>query len=84
MRDRLRKLLIPEGGPYLLIAHSLGSVISYDVLRELGRTVQIPYYVTLGSPLGIDEVQDHLSKPLRIPEQVTVWKNFADLLDPVA
>jgi subtilisin family serine protease len=84
MRDRLRKLLLPEGGPYLVIGHSLGSVISYDVIRELEKTVAIPYYITLGSPLGIDEVQDNLPKPLRIPEQIAVWKNFADLLDPVA
>lgn len=84
MRDRFRKVLIPEGGPYLVIGHSLGSVISYDVLRELGRSIQTPYYITLGSPLGIDEVQDNLPKPLRIPEQIAVWKNFADLLDPVA
>jgi subtilisin family serine protease len=84
MRDRLRKLLIPEGGPYLLIAHSLGTVIAYDVLRELGNRVRVPFFLTLGSPLGIDEIQDHLPRPLKIPEQVTVWKNYADLLDPVA
>ena len=86
IQERFRSLLIPEGGPYFVIAHSLGTVISYDVMRELsaGGGAQTPYYITLGSPLGIDEVQDHLQKPLQIPAPVLSWDNFADLLDPVA
>ena len=84
MQDRVRKLIIPQGGPYMVIAHSLGSVITYDVLRDLDDGTPIPYFFTLGSPLGIDEVQDHLKKPLRIPQLIDVWKNYADLLDPVA
>lgn len=86
IQERFRSLLIPEGGPYFVISHSLGTVISYDVMRELsaGTGAQTPYYITLGSPLGIDEVQDNLQKPLRIPAPVQRWANFADLLDPVA
>lgn len=86
IQERFRSLLNPEGGPYFVIAHSLGTVISYDIMRELaaGGGAQAPYYITLGSPLGIDEVQDNLPKPLRIPAPVKSWDNFADLLDPVA
>ncbi len=86
IQERFRALLVPEGGPYFVIAHSLGTVISYDVMREraAGSGAQTPDYITLGSPLGIDEVQDHLQKPLRIPAPVIRWNNFADLLDPVA
>ncbi|HJU06596.1 MAG TPA: S8 family peptidase [Nitrospiraceae bacterium] len=84
MRDRLRRLLIPESRPYVIVAHSQGSIIAYDVLRELADPLHIPLLVTIGSPLGIDEVQDHLEKPLRVPASVDSWKNFADLLDPVA
>jgi len=86
IQERFRSLLNPEGGPYFVIAHSLGTVISYDIMRELtaGSGAQTPYYITLGSPLGIDEVQDNLPKPLRIPAPVKSWDNFADLLDPVA
>lgn len=86
IQERFRSLLNPEGGPYFVISHSLGTVISYDIMRELtaGSGAQTPYYITLGSPLGIDEVQDNLPKPLRIPAPVKSWDNFADLLDPVA
>jgi hypothetical protein len=85
MQERLRRLLIPEGGPYLVVAHSQGTIIAYDVLRALEKEgVPVPLLVTLGSPLGIQEVQDHITRPLAIPKNVTDWKNFADLLDPVS
>ena len=38
----------------------MGSIISYDVLRDLGRpepTIDIPYFVTIGSPLGLSLVK---------------------------
>ena len=87
MRQRLRQILLANSGPYIVVAHSQGSIIAYDVLRELdGGTseIQVPLFVTLGSPLGLEEVQDNLKKPLRIPKVVQEWHNFADLLDPVA
>jgi hypothetical protein len=61
-------------------------VIAYDVLREpgfAGRTV--PMLVTLGSPLGgYTEIQDVITKPLRLPAPVQVRANFADPLDVIA
>lgn len=84
MKDRLKRILIPEGGPYVLIAHSQGSIIAFETLKELGKSVDVPLLVTIGSPLGIQEVQDNLAPPLRIPPCVRKWMNFADLLDPVA
>jgi hypothetical protein len=69
----------------VVIAHSLGTVIAYDVLSEpgfAGRTV--PLLVTLGSPLGYTEIQDVITKPLRLPAPVQLWANFADPLDVVA
>lgn len=85
MRERLRGILIPEGGPYIVVAHSQGTIIAYDVLRELESSgVKVPLFVTIGSPLGTSEIQDHLLKPLSVPQQVDKWLNFADLFDPVA
>jgi subtilisin family serine protease len=87
MQQRLRQILHAGTGPYVVIAHSQGSIIAYDVLRELddaSAPFEVPLFVTLGSPLGIDEVQDHLQKPLRVPQVVKEWWNFADLIDPVA
>jgi subtilisin family serine protease len=87
IQDRLRAVLVPNGGPYVIVSHSLGTVIAYDILREAeatGSALDIPLWVTLGSPLGIEEVQDNLAKPLRVPGNVRRWRNFSDRLDPVA
>ncbi len=76
--------------PILLIAHSQGTIIAYDVLRKLnGRTpsgnkLEVALFVTLGSPLGIDEIQRKLTQPLVVPSGVDAWANFADPFDPVA
>ena len=91
MQDRLIAVL--EKGahrPIVLVAHSQGTIISYDVLRRLGgrtpsgKALDVALLVTLGSPLGIDEVQRKLTEPLEVPRGVAAWMNFADLLDPVA
>lgn len=84
IRDRLRSMLVPHDGRYVLVTHSWGTVIAYDILHELGATPTVPLWVTLGSPLGMDEVQDHLTKPLEVPPAVQRWVNFSDPLDPVA
>lgn len=83
LRERLR-----AGGPYVVIAHSQGSLIAYSVLRELSKSdCDVRLLVTIGSPLGIEEVQDELIKlrgPLEVPRCVSRWVNVADRLDPVA
>jgi len=58
MKERLRERLLAGGGPFVVIAHSQGSMIAYDVLRELRDSdrVQVCLLVTMGSPLGLDEV----------------------------
>jgi hypothetical protein len=84
IRQRLRQALDAVIGPAVVISHSLGTVIAYDVLSEqrfAARTV--PLLVTLGSPLGYTEIQDVVTKPLRIPAPVQLWANFADPLDLV-
>lgn len=91
MKERLRERLLVGGGPFVVIAHSQGSMIAYDVLRELSDSdgVHVPLLVTIGSPLGLDEVQDRLrtfrgGRPLEFPACVTRWVNVAEHLDPVA
>ena len=45
----------------LLVAHSMGSIISYDALRGLGRAdgekPEVARFVTIGSPLGLPHVK---------------------------
>jgi hypothetical protein len=83
LRERLRAAHA-SGRPIMLIAHSMGSIIAYDVLRSAGRTLpglRIPHFVTLGSPLGLAEVKGIVAAPLRVPGCVERWSNFADPRD---
>ena len=97
LRDELKsKLQKHAGRDIMLIAHSMGSIIAYDTLRELGPDsgIEVSHFVTIGSPLGLPHVQGkilneakELGKPeeVRTPSIVTkAWLNFADKRDPVA
>ena len=84
IRGRLRSTLAEVDGPVLVIAHSLGSIIAYDVLREAGSAREVPLLVTVGSPLGVTEIQDLVTTPLRVPDGVAAWRNVADGRDLVA
>ncbi len=51
--------------------------------------MDVPLFVTIGSPLGITEVQDQVKRltgqrSLAVPACVREWVNVADPLDPVA
>jgi len=83
IQERVRGELEAATGPVVLVSHSQGSIVAFDVLSALGSSIDVPVWITLGSPLGIREVQDHLG-PLVTPRAVGTWRNFADLLDPVA
>jgi len=93
MRESLRARLLVGGGPFVVVAHSQGSMIAYDVLANLSpeerQRCDIALLVTIGSPLGIEEVQDQLKSlthqtRLAVPPCVRHWVNVADPLDPVA
>lgn len=84
IRDVLREELegVGAAGPVVVIGHSLGSVIAYEVLREDGTEVRL--LITIGSPLAVTEIQDHLAKPLAVPAGVGAWRNVSDARDVVA
>lgn len=88
IRKRLAEVLRGPETPVTLVAHSLGSIVALEVLAR-ASDVNISRLVTIGSPLGLQEVQDFLDvvphrKPFQVPACVTRWDNFADPLDPVA
>lgn len=79
----------------LLIAHSMGSIVSYDVLIQSENDIKIDSLITIGSPLGVpfifDKLRNDLSvvqgdnKRLRTPENILYnWENLADTEDKVA
>lgn len=79
----------------LLIGHSMGSIISYDVLTQTAPNIQIDTLITIGSPLGIPAImsktiadlkrKDPNIKHLATPENLKRhWYNLSDLGDKVA
>jgi subtilisin family serine protease len=90
MRDSLISRLSSGGGPFVIVAHSQGTMIAYDVLSNWsGPPIEVDLLVTVGSPLGLTEVQDQLKpltkqKKLATPPMVKRWENFAASGDPVA
>jgi hypothetical protein len=74
----------------LLVAHSMGSVIAYDVLRLMEREapgLQVEHLVTVGSPLGLAKVKLKIEAECgqaRVPNNVGHWTNLADGNDIVA
>jgi hypothetical protein len=91
VRKRLTdKLKEYKGSRIMLIGHSMGSIIAYDVLRLLGRDdpqFRLDHFVTIGSPLGIPHVKYKISQEndlVRTPSIVGRWTNFADRRDVVA
>ena len=100
LMDELKMKLIEvresSGDEIIVIAHSMGSIIAYDVLREIGLdepNVQIEHFVTIGSPLGLPTVKANIYGAnkdrakvdrVRTPTAVTKsWTNFSDWRDPV-
>ena len=70
-----------EGGPMVLVTHSLGTVVSFKLLRALvqaGRPADVPLYVTLGSPLTLSTVQRALGPSFATPAGVGRWINSRD------
>ena len=46
--------------PHIVVSHSMGTVIAYDCLRRVDDCATVDGLITIGSPLGLDEVQDKL------------------------
>jgi alpha-beta hydrolase superfamily lysophospholipase len=49
------------GKPHIVVSHSMGTVIAYDCLKQVADCPAVDGLVTLGSPLGLDEVQVKLA-----------------------
>ncbi len=82
---------LKAGDDVLLIAHSLGTMIAFDVLwkfsyygeyRELRESIKPLHWITLGSPLGDELVKDKLKGASargvrKYPKIVDRWDNIA-------
>ena len=80
--DRIAAAALTEE-PTIVVSHSLGTVVSYSVLRNDRRALQVPLLVTLGSPLAVRSVRDQF-RPLGFPQPVGRWYNAFDTRDVVS
>jgi hypothetical protein len=73
------------GDETIVVGHSLGSVVSYNLLvREAqAHDWKVPQLITVGCPLGIQAVVE-LLHPISHPEGIGSWFNAYDPRDTVA
>lgn len=101
IRDEIRRRFVtamkrvtPDQGPHVVISHSMGTVIAYDCVKRVADCPAADGFMTIGSPLGLDEVQDKLhpeaagegwSRTDGFPSAKVEgrWINVYDRLDPV-
>ncbi len=90
LKDNLKcQILKYNDKEITVIAHSMGSIIAYEVLSEL-KDIKIENFLTIGSPLGLSYVQEKIKAPrdsankiLKVPESVKNWINYGEWYDPV-
>ncbi|MFD6388668.1 hypothetical protein [Nocardia sp. NPDC060259] len=82
-----------SGGDVVIVGHSLGSIVAYDLLTRLPAAYKVRQLVTAGSPLGFPIVQKNLlgkvagrrpGIPAQVPTRAAAWLNAYDVLDIVA
>ena len=97
-QTHLRKLFIDQlkqdkeklTGRHVVVAHSMGTVIAYDCLKNVPECHEIDGFLTLGSPLGLSEIHDNFKPKYQsssgFPDNTLKgdWINVYDRLDPVA
>ena len=96
IRDRLVQIIEKyKNNDIMIISHSMGSIIAFDVLNLLIPEIRINTLVTMGSPLGSPVVVSRIAADqkkktnrksiIATPPGITNnWYNFADIRDPVA
>jgi hypothetical protein len=68
--------------PCVVLGHSLGTVVGYNVLSVTRSRVAA--YITVGSPLGVNAVRRLVHSPLAMPPTTGGWFNYYDPRDVVA
>jgi hypothetical protein len=95
VRDELRARFVAalRGGvarrPLIVVAHSMGAIIAYDCLMHVPDCPTLDGLMTIGSPLGVEEVRAFFSDWTRddgfpAAKLAGPWVNVFDPLDPIA
>lgn len=84
MRDGLNQAL-GMGDEIVIAAHSLGSVVAFDCLKETAAQSNVSCLLTLGSPLSkLRRLTLRTNDLGAIPTNIGEWLNLYDTTDPVA
>ena len=67
----------------VVVSHSLGTVLAYNVLKAAGPGLNVPLFVTLGSPLAVTVVKKAI-RPVGHPQCAAHWYNAMDERDVVS
>lgn len=83
--ERGVRAALTRGVPTVVVAHSLGTVVAFNMLRREGEMNgwNVPLFVTLGSPLAVTAIRKGVA-PISHPQCVTKWFNAMDERDVVA
>jgi hypothetical protein len=86
VRKAIDDIVLAELGstPCVVVGHSLGSVVGYNILGKLSPSINVKRFITVGSPLGINTIKKKLDTPLSMPKCVKDWYNAMDERDVVA
>ncbi len=76
---------ITPGVETVVVGHSLGSVVSYNLLKNKGQANgwKVPLYVTVGAPLAVNAIKQGMA-PIKHPACVGKWFNAMDERDIVS
>lgn len=82
--DQIDDIVRPalSGEPCIVIAHSLGTVVAFKLLRAT-TSARVPFYLTLGSPLAVKSVKNALGPAYTRPSNISTWINGLDRDDAV-
>ncbi len=86
IRSKINNYIVSklDNEPCVVVAHSLGSAIAYNVLRN-SKNMNVVKFITLGSPLGLRSFKSRLETPILMPPCISNgWYNAYDERDVVA
>lgn len=76
IHQRIKSCFEPDK-KHIVVAHSLGTVVAYNLLHELSNDYHIERFITLASPLPFNVVQKHIEQPMSRPHGLQGdWYNF--------
>lgn len=87
VQNRIKKIvrerMFEDDSPIVVVAHSLGTVIAYELLTERAADdARVPLFCTLGSPLAVRIVANYVGKRRSFPKPpIQRWINGAQKED---